>query len=72
MVSAPFHIEWSKKDIRKGNWNELLGENFIELSDYKRVAKRIAEVVIQNHLPAATSSGNTSSSHSDIDVENML
>tara|TARA_B100000953_G_scaffold107817_2_gene88475 strand:- start:802 stop:1668 length:867 start_codon:yes stop_codon:yes gene_type:complete len=66
------HNEWSKKDIRKGNWNELLGENFIELSDYKRVAKRIAEVVIQNHLPAATSSGNTSSSHSDIDVENML
>ena len=66
------HNEWSKKDVRKGNWNELLGENFIELSDYKRVAKRIAEVVIQNHLPAATSSGNTSSSHSDIDVENML
>lgn len=66
------HNEWSKKDIRKGNWNELLGENFIELSDYKRVAKRIAEVVIQNHLPAATSSGKTSSSHSDIDVENML
>ena len=66
------HNEWSKKDVRKGNWNELLGENFIELSDYKRVAKRIAEVVIQNHLPAAASSGNTSSSHSDIDVENML
>ena len=66
------HNEWSKKDVRKGNWNELLGENFIELSDYKRVAKRIAEVVIQNHLPTTTSSGNTSSSHSGIDVENML
>ena len=66
------HNEWSKSDTRKGNWKELLGDHFIELPDYKRVAKRIAEVVIQNHLPATASSGNTSSLHSGIDVENML
>ncbi|MBI6120849.1 hypothetical protein [Salegentibacter maritimus] len=63
------HNDWSKKPGRKGNWKELLGENFIEIPDYKKVAKRIAEVVIQHHKPT---SGNTKSGSADTEVENML
>ncbi|MBE7639982.1 hypothetical protein GUB10_06525 [Salegentibacter sp. BLCTC] len=63
------HNDWSKKPGRKGNWKELLGENFIEIPDYKKVAKRIAEVVIQHHKPT---SGNTKSGSTDTEVENML
>ncbi|QNK78507.1 hypothetical protein H7F37_05375 [Winogradskyella sp. PAMC22761] len=65
------HNEWSKQDSRKGNWKALLGENFIEVPDFKTVAKRIAEVVIQNHKPySATINTNTSSDTTE--VENML
>lgn len=45
------HNEWAKTPERKGNWKALLGENFIEVPDYKKVAKQIAEIVIQNHKP---------------------
>ena len=65
------HNEWSKSEHRKGNWKALLGDNFLEIADFKTVAKRIADVVIQNHKPfnAAT---NTNTSSDDIEVENML
>lgn len=65
------HNEWSKSEHRKGNWKTLLGDNFLEIADFKTVAKRIADVVIQNHKPfnAAT---NTNTSSDDIEVENML
>ncbi|MCL6218903.1 hypothetical protein [Zunongwangia pacifica] len=58
------HNEWSKDDHRKGNWKELLGDHFIEVQDYKKLAKIIAETVIKNHQPSFGSSS--------IDVENML
>ncbi|QXP69806.1 VWA domain-containing protein [Polaribacter sp. R2A056_3_33] len=65
------HNEWSKSEHRKGNWKALLGDNFLEIADFKTVAKRIADVVIQNHKPFnATTNTNTSSD--DIEVENML
>ena len=65
------HNEWAKTEHRKGNWKVLLGDNFIEIADFKTVAKRIAQEVIQNHKPfSATTNTNTSSD--DIEVENML
>lgn len=63
------HSEWSKSLNRKGNWKELLGEHFIVMPDYKKVAKRIAELVIQHHTPTT---GNTTSGISDTEVEDML
>ncbi|PNW29150.1 hypothetical protein [Formosa algae] len=67
------HNEWSKQIRRKGNWKELLGDNYIEIPDYKTVAKRIAEVVIQNHKPSTTTkTTNTASGATDVEVENML
>ena len=66
------HNEWAKLEKRKGNWKSLLGDNFIEISDFKTVAKRIAEIVIQHHKPSTPQPINTSSDHSDINVENML
>ena len=65
------HNEWAKTEHRKGNWKALLGDNFLEIADFKTVAKRIAQEVIQNHKPfSATTNTNTSSD--DIEVENML
>ena len=66
------HNEWSKQESRKGNWKALLGDHFMEIPDYKTVAKRIAEVVIQNHKPSTTSAKSSTASSVDIDVENML
>lgn len=66
------HDDWAKRDSRKGNWKELLGENYIEIPDYKTVAKRIAQVVIQNHKPAAYTNKNTPTAGTDTEVENML
>jgi len=66
------HNDWSKQERRKGNWKALLGDNFLEIADYKTVAKRIAELVIQNHKPSATTSTNTTTGSPSIDVENML
>ena len=63
------HNEWAKQPKRKGNWKALLGDNFIEVPDYKTVAKQIAEIVIQHHKP--TIENNTSNS-TDIEIENML
>ncbi|CDF79617.1 conserved hypothetical protein [Formosa agariphila KMM 3901] len=64
------HNEWSKQIRRKGDWKALLGDNYIEIPDYKTVAKRIAEVVIQNHKPSTATQ--TTSNSTDVDVENML
>ena len=65
------HNDYAKQDRRKGNWKALLGDNFIEIPDFKTVAKRIADVVIQNHKPYnATTNTNTSSDNTE--VENML
>ncbi|MHA7943957.1 hypothetical protein ACJOV8_012850 [Formosa sp. 3Alg 14/1] len=64
------HNEWSKQIRRKGDWKALLGDNYIEIPDYKTVAKRIAEVVIQNHKPSTVTQ--TTSNSTDVDVENML
>ncbi|MDW5289669.1 hypothetical protein [Formosa sp. PL04] len=65
------HNDWAKQESRKGNWKALLGENFIEIPDFKTVAKRIADVVIQNHKPYnATTKTKTSSDTTE--VENML
>jgi hypothetical protein len=66
------HNEWSKFEKRKGNWKALLGDNFLEIADYKTVAKRIADVVIQNHKPSATPSTNTTTGSASVNVENML
>lgn len=66
------HNRWSKLEDRKGNWKALLGDNFLEIPDYKTVAKRIAEVVIQNHKPSAITPTDTTSDSSDVQVENML
>ncbi|SHJ19647.1 hypothetical protein SAMN04488096_11048 [Mesonia phycicola] len=65
------HNEWAKQESRKGNWKTLLGENFIKIPDYKTVAKRIANVVIENHKPY-TATSNTNTSSDDSEVENML
>ena len=65
------HNEWSKREHRKGNWKALLGDNFIEIADFKTVAKRIAQEVIQNHKPFSVTT-NTNTSSDDIEVENML
>ncbi|MEO8935042.1 MAG: hypothetical protein ABI295_12120 [Xanthomarina sp.] len=45
------HNEWAKTPERKGNWKALLGSNSIEIPDYKKVAKKIAEIVIKYHQP---------------------
>ncbi|WP_458627053.1 hypothetical protein [Winogradskyella sp. PC D3.3] len=66
------HNEWAKLEKRKGNWKSLLGDNFIEISDFKTVAKRIAEVVIQHHRPSTSQPTDTSSDSSGINIENML
>ncbi|WP_159023672.1 hypothetical protein [Formosa sp. L2A11] len=68
------HNEWAKQDRRKGNWKALLGDNYIEIPDFKTVAKRIADVVIQNHKPSTTTptSTNTTSGNTETEVENML
>ena len=66
------HNEWAKQDRRKGNWKALLGDNYIEIPDFKTVAKRIANVVIENHKPSITTSTNTTSGSTDTEVENML
>ncbi|MBP1840550.1 hypothetical protein [Formosa algae] len=67
------HNEWAKQEKRKGNWKTLLGDNYIDIPDYKTVAKRIAEVVIQNHKPSTTTkTTNTASGTTDVEVENML
>ncbi|WP_452219249.1 hypothetical protein [Lacinutrix undariae] len=65
------HNEWSKTEHRKGNWKALLGDNFIEIADFKTVAKRIAQEVIQNNKPFSSTT-NTNTSSDDIEVENML
>ncbi|MCF8715681.1 VWA domain-containing protein [Joostella atrarenae] len=64
------HSEYSKHSLRKGNWKELLGEHFIEIPDYMKVAKRIAEIVIQHHKPASGSQTNNTLGNPEI--ENML
>ncbi|MEH6704752.1 MAG: hypothetical protein V7691_08140 [Galbibacter orientalis] len=66
------HNELSKQEKRKGNWKTLLGENYMEIPDFKSVAKRIAEVVINNHKPGAATNRFNASGSSDIKVENML
>ncbi|MBL3657915.1 hypothetical protein [Fulvivirga sediminis] len=68
------HNEYSKSDVRKGNWKELLGENFIELPDFRTVAKKIAEVVIQHHKSTGvTNNGKTTDRNlDDIEIEDML
>ncbi|MEK6477117.1 hypothetical protein WJR50_06270 [Catalinimonas sp. 4WD22] len=67
------HDEISTQDYRKGNWKELLGEQFIVLEDYRQVAKKIAQLVIQHHNFAKSSSNPASSaSGDDIKVEDML
>ncbi|SEN43567.1 hypothetical protein SAMN05216436_11634 [bacterium A37T11] len=63
------HDNYSSTDIRKGNWKELLGERFITVPDYKKVAKRIAELVIQHHQVASTGSRQVKP---NTDVEDML
>ncbi|MFB9053884.1 hypothetical protein ACFFVB_12430 [Formosa undariae] len=66
------HNEWAKQIRRKGDWKALLGDNYIEIPDYKTVAKRIADVVIQNHKPSTATATHTTSNSTDVDVENML
>ncbi|GAA4786518.1 hypothetical protein GCM10023231_13180 [Olivibacter ginsenosidimutans] len=61
------HDAWSKEEERKGNWKSLLGERLVIIPDYKRVAKRIAELVIQ-HVHAASAKGLTARN----DTEDML
>ena len=63
------HNDYAKQPIRKGNWKELLGDHFIEIPDFKTVAKRIAEVVIENYKPTAASTNTNTASD---EVENML
>jgi len=65
------HNDYAKQDRRKGNWKALLGDNFIEIPDFKTVAKRIADVVIQNHKPYNAIT-NTNTSSDNTEVENML
>jgi len=69
------HTEYAKDPIRKGNWKKLLGEHFIEIPDYKKVSKRIAEIVIQYHTPNSNNQENNNSivnKITDNTIENML
>ncbi|WP_225037218.1 hypothetical protein [Winogradskyella sp. SM1960] len=65
------HNEWAKQESRKGNWKALLGDHFIEIPDFKTVAKRIANVVIENHKPY-NASADTNTASDSTEVENML
>lgn len=60
------HDDFSVKDVRKEGWKELLGQNFLVLSDYTQIAKKIASIVIEE---SKKSSGDKSG---DIQVEDML
>ena len=66
------HIEHNSTatlEQRKGNWKELLGQNFIVIKDYKKLSKTIAQIVIDK-----IGSGGIKGSDdvSDISVEDML
>jgi len=67
------HNAIAKTDRRKGDWKELLGENFIELSDYQQVAKVMADLVLSNVKPLVPSSKNhahlsSRASNNDVDI----
>ena len=53
---------------RQANWQELLGERFMLIQDYKDIAERIATIVIDNYQPESVSS----SVSTNIEVEEML
>ncbi|MCG8609280.1 MAG: hypothetical protein MI864_01975 [Pseudomonadales bacterium] len=42
------HNQASQSEHRKAGWRDLLGQQFIEIEDYRTVAKRIAECVIRD------------------------
>jgi hypothetical protein len=64
------HDGTSAKDYRKEGWRDLLGQRFITLDDYTRLAKLIAQLVIDNY--GEPSSGSASSVTSGKPVEDML
>lgn len=65
------HNQTAMMEQRKGNWRELLGQNFIVLKDYKQLAKTIAQIVIDNVDKDQKNSG-SGDDISDISVEDML
>lgn len=52
------HNETARQKYRKHGWNELLGQNFQIIPDYKRVAKTIAQIIINDMDNPATTFGN--------------
>ncbi|RNL88671.1 hypothetical protein ED312_07730 [Sinomicrobium pectinilyticum] len=65
------HNEISRQDYRKGNWAALLGQQFVEVEDFRNVAKKIAEIVIAHHS-FTPGTGSATKTGDDIEVEDML
>lgn len=64
------HNAYAKTEERQAGWKEVLGDNFILLEDYTKIAKTIADLIIAK-LKEGNNSGTSSSGHEKI-VEDML
>jgi len=66
-----FHIVHDQSSATEGRmegWKELLGQNFIIVDDHKKIAKMIAQIIIDNHKKGPVSNIKTD----NIVVEDML
>lgn len=63
------HSNWSTRDEARQGWSELLGQHLIRVPDYKQLAKRIADIVVDDFGSGASKSASSASS---VDVEDML
>ncbi|MEE2730728.1 MAG: hypothetical protein VYA55_07875 [Pseudomonadota bacterium] len=61
------HTSYAARPERQGNWRELLGQQFILVDDYRQLATRIANIVIDLHRDSIPQNASAS-----MDVEEML
>ena len=61
------HTAYAATAERQGNWRDLLGQQFIQVDDYKQLASRIANIVIDRHQPTSDTRW-----EDRIEVEDML
>lgn len=64
------HNSTAKQERRKGDWKDLLGQNFIVLEDYKKISKTIAQLVIEK--TGSKGLNDLGDDISDFSIEDML
>jgi len=66
------HDDASAGDYRKEGWHDLLGQNFITLKDHGRLAKLIAQLVIDNYGKDGAGKPGAGAATEKADAEDML